>query len=100
MDDRSFFDLLLQVWAKTTGAEDRYWKPLDDGRIVAVGKDESELDVAHGVSEEDAEFITGLHGCLADLVRRLHQAVDEADRLDRDMDAVQARLAQLELGRD
>ena len=31
---------------------------------------------------KDAYFLRALHGCFADLVRRLNTALDEADRLD------------------
>ena len=46
MTDREWLDTLFQMFAKTTGAENRYWKPLDDGTIVAVGEDDTELVVA------------------------------------------------------
>ena len=97
IDDKDFFDALFQHYAKTTGAEDRYWRPLEDGRIVAVGRDESQVWVAAGLSEADADFITAVHGCLPDLVRRLHSAVDEADRLDAERDELCHQIARLEL---
>jgi hypothetical protein len=94
--DRDFFDLLLVGLTATTGAENRYWRPLDDGRIVAVAQDDTELPVAAGLSESDAAWITAIHGCLPDLVRRLHQAVDESDRLDLQVDELTGRIAELE----
>lgn len=96
MDDREFFDVLYTLWVKTTGASDRYWD-VDGDRVRAVGQSGEPVVVAAGVGDADADFITALHGCFPDLVRRLHTALDEADRLDREMDDVQSRLAAAEL---
>lgn len=102
MDDRDFFDHLFQLWAKTTGANDRYWQPVEyddpSGRfhIYAVAEDESRKLVADSTSEWDSDFITAVHGCLPDLVRRLHAALDEADRADYDRDARECRIFELE----
>ena len=96
MEDREFFDTLYQLWCKTTGAEDTYWKPVQTVNgwdVVTVDRDDNQTLVATVPNEVDADFICGLHGCMGDLVRRLHQAVDEADRLDREMDEVQQQLA-------
>jgi len=96
MDDRSFFDHLHQLFSRTTGAEDRYWRPLEDEhRIVAVGEDDHDW-VAAGVSVADMDWICAVHGCFPDLVRRLHTALDEADRLDRERDDLVARIIELE----
>lgn len=103
MDDREFLDHLLQVWFKTTGAEDRYWMPEpftdNSGRfnIYAVAEDESRKLVASGLSESDSDFITGVHGCMMDLHRRLHEALDEADRADYGRDSRECRMAELEM---
>ncbi|AGK87968.1 hypothetical protein M041_gp51 [Mycobacterium phage Severus] len=103
MEDREFFDLLYQHWSKTTGAHDTYWMPEEDESfpglfsIIAVGKDESRKPVASFLKEEDADFITAMHGCLADLVRKLNDALDEADRADYDKDSRECRMAELEL---
>ena len=96
LTDREFFDHLYVLWARTTGAEDRYWRPLDDARIVAVGGDDSHEWVAAGLSQPDADWICAMHGCLPDLVRRLHAALDEADRLDRERDDLVGRVVELE----
>lgn len=102
MDDRDFFDLLYQHWSKTTGAEDRFWMSEEhfdkSGRwnIYAVGQDESRKLVASGLTERDADWITGLHGCFADLHRRLHAALDEADTADYERDSRECRIAELE----
>ncbi len=96
MEDREFFDHLHQLFARTTGAEDRYWRPLEDEhRIVAVGEDSTEW-VAAGVSVADMDWICAVHGCFPDLVRRLHAALDEADRLDRERDDLVNRVIELE----
>lgn len=105
MDDRDFVDHLFQVWAKTPGAENTYWMPelYEDGGwwdLYAVGQDESRKRVASHLSEEAADFISAIHGCLPDLVRRLHMALDEADRADYDRDSRECRIAELELALD
>lgn len=102
MDDVDFFSLLQQHWAKTTGAEDTYWmdEPYDDhsgrNRIYAVAQDDSRKLIASDLSDKDADFITALHGCVPDLVRRLLDAVDEADRLDLEKDDLVNRVGRLE----
>ena len=100
MDDRGFFDTLLQLWAKTTWSEQAYWgyEEIDEEQFDLFAKTEDDrLFVGYVDSEADADFITAVHGCLPDLVRRLHAAVDEADRLDLEMDECQHRLAAAEL---
>lgn len=109
MEDREFFDELYQMWSRTTGASDRYWMPQEyedhSGRwsIYAVGQDNPESTetnrklVASSVSDKDADFITAVHGCLPDLVRRLGSAIDESDRLDEERDEQEVRIAQLEI---
>jgi len=99
-----FFDELYQLWSGTTGAVERYWMPeeFDDrsGRwklyAVADGDKPRKL-VATGLSERDAEFVAGLHGAVPDLIRRLHEALEEADRADYDRDSRECRIAELEL---
>ena len=96
MEDRDFFDHLHQLFSRTTGAENRYWRPLEDAdRIVAVGEDGEDW-VGAGVSVADMDWICAVHGCFPDLVRRLHVALDEADRLDRERDELVGRLVELE----
>lgn len=102
MDDRQFFDEIYQLWSKTTGAEDRFWMPEEhfdrSGRfnVYAVGQDETRKLVASGLSDNDADWLTALHGCFADLHRRLHSALDEADRADFDHDSRECRIMELE----
>jgi len=105
MDDREFFDILLQTWAQTFGAENMYWKvePVETGpfdqywEVYAVDAKQEEYLIGTFLGEADADFTAGVHGCLPDLVRRLHAAVDEADRLDLELDVTVGRLAAAEL---
>jgi hypothetical protein len=107
MEDRDFFDTLYQLWSKTTGAEDTYWKYEEDTRhyaggpgtfnIYSVDSSGQEKFVASLQSDEDADFITAVHGSLGDLVRRLHEALDEADSADFNHDSQECRIAELEL---
>lgn len=110
MDIREFIDELYQLWAKTTGAENMYWMPEEDVdryaggpntyNIFAVGENETKHDIAFDFRENDANFITAIHGALPDLVRRTHEALDEADRLDEQRDDQEFRIAQLEADSD
>ena len=102
--EAEFFDELYQLWSMTTGAGDRYWMPeeFDDrsGRFKIYGVAEGDKPrklVATGLNELDAEFITGLHGAVPDLIRALHEAVAEAERADYDRDSRECRIAELEL---
>lgn len=89
--DHDFFDILYQQFSHTTAAETSYWMP----RKITVGPDilwevyaveqegdREELFVATFNSEEDADFVCGLHGALPDLIRRLHESIDKAERMD------------------
>lgn len=64
--------------------------------IYAMGQDESRKLVASGLNEADADFITAIHGCFADLWRRLHSALDEADACDYERDTRECRIMELE----
>ena len=106
MDDREFFDELYQTWSKSTGAEDRYWAVEEhfdkSGRFNIYAVDPFHPDnnrklVASGLAERDADFIASLHAVLPDLVGRLHEAFDEADRADYDRDSRECRIAELEV---
>jgi hypothetical protein len=101
MDEREFFDKLYQMWANTTGAQDRYWDYQKDGKdyffnINAVGEDGDGKFVASVLLDEDADFITAIHGCFPDLIRTVLAALDEADRADFDKDSRECRIAELE----
>lgn len=104
MEDREFFDLLYQQFAKTTEAKDSYWMYEEEYdsvldfrffKIFAVSSEEDRTLLGVVYNEADAEFITALHGCFPDLVRRMHDALDEADRLDEDRDNQEVRVAEL-----
>lgn len=103
MEARDFFDLLYQQWTKTTRAADTYWMPkevaeLHDGySIVAVDKAQHEETVAANLTEADADFITAVHGCFGDLVKRMHDALDEADRADLNHDEREQEIFKLAL---
>lgn len=103
MDDREFFDKLYQMWVKTTRAEDRFWDYQKDTwpglfTIRSVGPDgeNSVMTIAENLFEFDADWITAVHGCFPDLMRKLHYALDEADRADFDRDSRECRIAELE----
>ncbi|WP_255790033.1 hypothetical protein [Mycobacteroides abscessus] len=106
MDIREFLDELYSLWAKTTGAEDRYWMPErnEDGYtnvnyvfdICAIDEEQKKRFVGGFQNEVDVDFITAIHGALPDLVRRTHEALDEADRLDEQRDEQEIRIAGLE----
>lgn len=105
MDDRDFVDLLYSQWSRTTGAEDSFWaveEDLDglcDGagtwNILSVNKEQERKFLGNFAFEVDADFIAAVHGCLPDLSRRLHYALDEADRLDVERDDQEVRFADL-----
>lgn len=102
MDDREFFDHLFQMWSKTTWAKDRYWDYNRDQmtglyKIDSVGERDERGNVAYGLYEADADWITAVHGCFPDLIRRLHSALDEADTADQNRDSRECRIAELEL---
>jgi hypothetical protein len=105
MENLEFYDMLYQGWSKTTGAENRFWMPDKDadhiGRgaydIYAVDEQQHKKLVASFLSDEDAAFITAVHGCLPDLIRTLRDAADENDRLDTEKDELIGRVAELEL---
>ncbi|ASR86147.1 hypothetical protein SEA_BOBSWAGET_41 [Mycobacterium phage BobSwaget] len=99
-EDHSFFDELYQQWSQTTGAKDSYWivrEDLDEHlqyQIIAVNQStEEQTWVGSFHSEADADFVAGLNGAIPDLIRRLHEAIDEAVRKDEQNDIAQGQLA-------
>ncbi|QBP31060.1 hypothetical protein SEA_REFUGE_41 [Mycobacterium phage Refuge] len=102
VQEHDFFDILYQQWSKTTWAENAYWMPEEDKSfpgcysIVAVHQtDDARKPLAAFLSSEDADFICGLHGAIPDLIRRLHEALDLADRKDTANDIAQGQLAEV-----
>jgi hypothetical protein len=98
MEDRDFFDHLMQMFTKTSFAENRYWDYESlaerDHNIRAVNQDGDATVLGGFDSEADADFITAVHGCFPDLHRRLHSALDEADRADRERDEREQAIAE------
>lgn len=99
MDDDLFFDELYQLWSKTSGKSSSFWMPVEyvDGtgrwKVYSVDtEDDSKLLVASELSEADAEFVAGIHGAVSDLIRVLHESVDEAARKDEARDLAEAEL--------
>lgn len=102
MEDNDFLDHIYQLWSKTTLAENGYWMPTEhelgtDRRfsIDAVESEDSSVRVAAGLSEADVDFITAVHGCFPDLIRRLRMAMDEAENLDLRVDDQEGVIAGL-----
>ena len=110
MEDLDFFDLMYQKWSKTTEAEEDYWMYEPDEHhyaggphtfaVYSVGQDQEKTFIASFEKDEDADFITAVHGCFPDLIRRLRDAIDESDRLDYRHDAQECRVAELEMEND
>ncbi|ANA87075.1 hypothetical protein SEA_LASTRESORT_41 [Gordonia phage LastResort] len=107
MEDREFFDTLYSEWSKTTGAGERYlivekveYDPdLDymtswDVWAISFADEGDRTLVATFEKEADADFFAAVHGCFGDLVRRLHEALDEADRADERRDEAEGQLAE------
>lgn len=91
MDDVDFFSMLYAGWAKTTGAENSYWEPEEVegyGYTIWSVDEKCRSEIGGFLDEADAAFITAVHGCFADLVRRLHEAVDLQEQKDVERDAV------------
>lgn len=106
MEDREFVDFLYQGWSQTTGAADKFWMPEQDSDVPYVfhlyavdeGRNKHVLGKLH--SEADAAFVVAAHGAIPDLIRRLHEALDESDRLDEERDRQEGRIADLEFEAD
>ncbi|ADB93734.1 hypothetical protein REDROCK_41 [Mycobacterium phage RedRock] len=104
--DHDFFDVLYQQWTKTTDAESSYWVVEEDKDHYAFGPgtfnvwavdannpDAPRKFIASFEREEDADFTAGINGAIPDLIRRLHEAIDEAVRKDEANDIAQGQLA-------
>ena len=100
-DDLDFVDILYQQWSATTGVKgNQYWMPEEDESfpgsftiLATQGGEGRNTPIAAFLEEADADFITGLHGALPDLVRRLHELIDENERLDEARDAAERSYA-------
>ena len=101
-DVREFLDTIYVTWPRTTGAETGYWEVRKVGamfEVVAVNREQDDKLIATGLSEDDANFIAGIHTALPEVIRQDHTALDEADRADADRDAREQCIAALELER-
>jgi hypothetical protein len=98
--DDEFFEHLLDMFAVTSGAEDTYWDYEDTGEtgfdIHSVGSDEEREFVGYFDREVDADFVTAIHGCLPDLVRRLKESIEKADNYELAHDQCQRELFEAE----
>lgn len=100
MDEREMIDTLYSLWAKTTGATDRYWDYEDkweDFNLRAVGSDGELTFLGYAERESDADWITAIHGAFPELVKRYLAALDYADRADNNTDSRECRIAELEM---
>jgi len=106
MYDREFFDELYQVWSKTTQADNGWWvseEHFDKSGRFNIYSTVPHIDqpghsrklIASGLNERDADFIASLHAALPELIGRLHEALDEADRADYDRDSRECLIAEL-----
>ena len=99
MQDDEFYDLLYQLWTNTTGSGDSYWKYDDESdceRVVITSVSQTdETEIAGYVRMADAEFITAVHGCIGDLIRKLRDLEDENARLDERVDIAEGEKMEL-----
>ncbi|QDK03121.1 hypothetical protein SEA_SYDNAT_37 [Mycobacterium phage SydNat] len=95
MENEEFFDYIYQSWAKTTGAQDRFYVVTDQGEtapeaerylVQASAEDGSTIHIASFREEDDADWFASVHGCFADLIRTLKDQADEIERLDERVD--------------
>lgn len=96
VNDDEFFTALLDAHTATTGAEDSYWEPKQMGdtwNVYAVGENSTLVAVA--LTKPDAEFLCAMHATLPDIVRRLKQALAEAEKADEDRDKREQLIAEL-----
>lgn len=98
MDAREFVDELYKVWAQTTEAKAGHWAASQDEGIgtweiwTHLGNDS--LPICDFVDKTDAQFITTMHAAIPELVRMVHETLDENDRIDRERDQVASELFQ------
>lgn len=92
-DDRELLDQMYACWART-GDDECRWEARGD-RLVTVDPGGGEEPLT--ITLEAASFIAAAHGVMPVLIRRAHEALDEADRADLDRDERECRIAELEL---
>jgi len=105
-DVRDFVDQLHQLWAKTTNFGMGWYVKENDliGGWCVMPVDFTPADaprdvcsVADFTTETDAQFIAVIHGAIPELVKTVHDALDEADRLDTEKDDLIIKIADLEM---
>ncbi len=99
-DFEELLDRLYQAAAKTTGGDKQYWDYQEYGDtfdVDAVGQDGERDNVAAFFSEADADFVTMVHAAIPELIRGTREALDEAERADRQRDERECRIAELEI---
>ncbi|WP_378733620.1 hypothetical protein [Nocardia brasiliensis] len=102
MDDDEFLDRLYQAWAKTTDAGQAAWAASEDEglgvwEVWSVEGQDQKSPIVSFANQADAEFIAVVHSGLPALIRRFREALDEAERLDIEKDALTGQLADTEL---
>jgi hypothetical protein len=101
MDERELVDELYQAWSRTTGVKDKWWQYTDTGEtgfdIHANDKYGTGDFIGYFDNKADAEFLIVAQGIVPELVRIYLAALDEADRADRDHDARECRILELEV---
>ncbi|GAB4588684.1 hypothetical protein [Nocardia sp. IFM 10818] len=105
MDAREFVDELYKVWAQTSEAEAGLWAYEPNNEIggwevrcvPAEGSarktaPDGKIPIADFVTEADARFIASIHAAIPDLVREIHETLDENERLDQERDQIASEL--------
>lgn len=86
MQDEEFYDMMYNLWTKTTWCGEGYWEYADESSTFPVlarnGEGDSTIICDLFRNQYDAEFITAVHGCFGDLIRKLRDLEDENARLD------------------
>lgn len=107
MDTREFVDELYKVWAQTTEAEGGLWltqpnESIGGWEVVCQPLAETTrktapdgmIPVSDFVREEDSRFIAAIHSAIPELVRLVHETLDENERLDLERDQTASELFQ------
>lgn len=102
-DFEDLLDRIYQVLSKTSYCENRSWDYgfEDEGRdplnVYAVDDDGDFQFIGAFGCEADADFVSLAHATIPELVRGTREALDEAERADRQKDERECRIAELEL---
>jgi hypothetical protein len=102
-DFDALIDRVYQVFSKTSYCENRSWDYgfEDEGRdplnVYAVDDDGEFTFIGAFANDADADFVSLAHAAIPELVRGAREALDEAERADRQKDERECRIAELEL---